>query len=155
MADNSKKETIGSRIRSARKLRGLSQEQLAEALGVSFQAVSTWEQGKFIPDSEHLPALAKELDLSLDALFCEEEKQWDLKTVNNDFSHMFTFVKGRAQMLNMPQTLAVLGLLRQAHGAQERRSKTGFIQKHLYGKPCPVIMSMFRRFQDKIIQIAK
>ena len=110
---------------------GLSQEQLAEKLGVSFQAVSTWEQGKFIPDSEHLPALAKELDLSLDALFCEKEKQWDLKPVNNDFSHMFTFVKGRAQMLNLRQTLAVLDLLRPAHGAQERKSKNGFTTTYM------------------------
>ena len=120
------KEMIGNRIRAARKAKGLSQDQLAEKLDVSFQAVSTWEQGKFIPDSDHLPMLAKELDLSLDALFAEEEKSWELKPINYDFSHMFTFVKGRAQMLNMPQALAVLDLLRQAHGSQERRSRYGF-----------------------------
>lgn len=131
MTADFKKESIGIRIRNARKQKGLSQEQLAEKLGVSFQAVSTWEQGKFIPDSEHLPALANELDLSLDALFCDEERQWELKPVNNDFSHMFTFVKGRAQMLNMPQALAVLDLLRKAHGAQERRSKNGFTTTYM------------------------
>ena len=52
-------QKIGSRIRAARKARGLSQEQLGEKLSVSFQAVSTWEQGKYIPDSDHLPALAR------------------------------------------------------------------------------------------------
>ena len=119
-------QKIGSRIRAARKARGLSQEQLGEKLGVSFQAVSTWEQGKYIPDSDHLPALARELDISLDALFAEEENRWELKPVNYDFSHMFTFVKGRAQMLNMPQALALMDLLRRAHGEQLRRSRNGF-----------------------------
>lgn len=120
------KEMIGERIRKARKAKGMSQEELAEKLDVSFQAVSTWEQGKFIPDSEHLPLLAKELNLSLDALFAEEEKVWDLKPVNYNFSNMFTFVKGRAQVLGMPQTLAVLEILRKAHGAQQRESSYGF-----------------------------
>ena len=119
-------ELVGKRIREARQRKGLSQEQLGEKLGVSFQAVSTWETGKYIPDSEHLPALAKELDVSLDALFAEEEKDWELKPVNSSFDHMYTVVKGRAQMLNMPQTLAVMNLLRRAHGDQERRSKYGF-----------------------------
>ena len=119
-------EIIGKRIREARQVQKLSQEQLGEKLGVSFQAVSSWETGKFIPDSEHLTALAKTLDISLDALFTEAEKDWELKPVNNDFGHMFTFVKGRAQMLKLPQTLAVLDKLRIAHGSQERRSKYGF-----------------------------
>lgn len=119
-------QLIGERIRSARKRKGLSQEQLGEQLDVSFQAVSTWEQGKCIPDAEHLPALSKALDLSLDALFAEEEYGWELKPVNFSEEHMFTFVKGRAQMKGMPQTLAVLGLLRSAHGSQKRWSRYGY-----------------------------
>ena len=121
-----RKTLVGERIRAARTARGLSQQQLGELLDVSFQAVSTWESGKFIPDSDHLPALAEALDLSLNTLFAEKDPAWELRPVNYDFSHMFTFVKGRAQMLGMPQTLAVLGLLRQAHGSQERRSRHGF-----------------------------
>lgn len=119
-------ELIGKRIREARQAKGLSQEQLGERLGVSFQAVSSWETGKYMPDSDHLPALSGALDLSLDALFTDAEKNWELKPVNYDAGHMFTFVKGRAQMLCLPQTLAVLDLLRSAHGAQHRRSKYGF-----------------------------
>ncbi len=117
---------VGDRIKAARQAKGLSQEQLGEKLGVSFQAVSTWEQGKFLPDAERLPELAKVLDLSLDSLLSEEEKNWELKPINYDVSHMYTFVKGRAQMLGLSQTLAVMELLRPAHGAQKRRSKYGF-----------------------------
>ncbi len=117
---------IGSRIKAARQAKGLSQEQLGGKLGVSFQAISSWETGKFIPDSDHLPALSKVLDLSLDALFAEELPRWELKPVNFNYSHMFSFVKGRAQMLGFTQTLAVLDLLRRAHGDQTRDSKNGF-----------------------------
>ena len=127
MTENGKMNwVIGERIKAARKVKGLSQEKLADKLGVSFQAVSSWETGKFIPDSDHLPALAKVLDLSLDALFTEEEKDWELKPVNFDPDHMYTFVKGRAQMRRMPQTLKVMELLREAHAGQERKSKYGF-----------------------------
>ncbi|MBQ9324838.1 MAG: helix-turn-helix domain-containing protein [Clostridia bacterium] len=122
---------IGKRIAEARKKKKLTQEQLGGKLGVSFQAVSSWEQGKYIPDSDHLTELAGILDLSLDRLFAEEETAWQLKPINDDFGHMYTFVKGRAQIWEMPQTLKVLDLLRVAHGAQERRSKNGFATSYM------------------------
>ena len=124
-------ELIGKRIAAARKARKMTQEKLGEMLGVSFQDVSAWEQGKCIPDTDHLPLLSKALGLSLDALFDEEEHPWILKPINYDAGHMFTFVKGRAQLLAMPQTLAVLDLLRPAHSAQERRSNNGFTTTYM------------------------
>ena len=113
MAENTKmNKMIGERIRAARKAKGLSQLELGDRLDVSFQAVSTWEQGKFIPDPAHLTALSGELDLSLDRLFAEEGNRWELKPVNFDADHMFTFVKTRAQDLGLTQTLQVMPLLR-------------------------------------------
>ena len=46
-------------IYSARKTLGLSQEKLAEALGVSRNTVSRWERGEFSPSAENLAALAR------------------------------------------------------------------------------------------------
>ncbi len=127
MTENGKmNKAIGERIKAARKVKGLSQEDLGDLLGVSFQAVSSWETGKFIPDSDHLAALAKALDLSLDALFVDEEKNWELGRINYDPEHMFTRVKVKAEEKGMFQTLRVLDLLRPAHGAQPRKSKYGF-----------------------------
>ncbi len=127
MTENGKmNKVIGERIKAARKVKGLSQEDLGDLLDVSFQAVSSWETGKFIPDSDHLAALAKALDLSLDALFVDEEKNWELGRINYDPEHMFTRVKVRAEEKGMFQTLRVLDLLRPAHGAQPRKSKYGF-----------------------------
>ncbi len=132
MTENGKmNKAIGERIKAARKVKGLSQEDLGNLLGVSFQAVSSWETGKFIPDSDHLAALAKALDLSLDALFVDEEKNWELGRINYDPGHMYTFVKGRAQMYRMPLTLGVMELLREAHGGQKRKSKYGFEEDYM------------------------
>lgn len=48
---------IGNNIRLLRKAKGVTQEELAEAVHVSFQAVSKWENGG-APDIDTLPALA-------------------------------------------------------------------------------------------------
>lgn len=129
---NIQMQKIGDRIRAARNAKGLTQEQLAEKLNVTFQAVSNWENGNCLPDTDRLPDLAEQLDISLDILLTEEDvPDWEMKPVNNDPEHMFTFVKGRAQMLHLTQTLAVLGLLRQAHEKQLRNSKTGFTTTYM------------------------
>lgn len=61
-------ETIGKRIAKLRKEKGLSQEKLAEKLGVSSQAVSKWENDASCPDISLLPILARVLDVTTDEL---------------------------------------------------------------------------------------
>ncbi|MBR2048606.1 MAG: helix-turn-helix transcriptional regulator [Oscillospiraceae bacterium] len=55
-------------LRTLRKERHFSQEELAELLDVSRQAVSKWEQGSGYPETEKLVALSRVLDCSLDDL---------------------------------------------------------------------------------------
>lgn len=57
-------DTIGARIASARKAKGLTQEQLARALDASGQTVSRWERNAFAPDETYLPKLATVLDVT-------------------------------------------------------------------------------------------
>ncbi|MBR2334170.1 MAG: helix-turn-helix transcriptional regulator [Clostridia bacterium] len=61
--------TIGEKIKSLRKSRGISQEVLGEYLGVSYQAVSKWENGNTLPDVTMIPALAFFFGVSTDELF--------------------------------------------------------------------------------------
>lgn len=61
-------EILGQRIAALRKQRGIRQEQLAEAMSISAQAVSKWENGG-LPDVELLPRLASYFQVSLDYLF--------------------------------------------------------------------------------------
>lgn len=60
--------TIGKNICTLRKQNGLTQEELAGRLNVSFQAVSKWENGVSLPDVSTLPLLAKSLGCSIDSL---------------------------------------------------------------------------------------
>lgn len=60
--------TLGTIIQTKRAQRGLSQEQLAEQVGVSRQAVSKWEVGDAIPDTDKLVPLARALGITVDEL---------------------------------------------------------------------------------------
>lgn len=59
---------FGENVSKYRKLRGMTQEQLAARLSVTPQAVSKWENGSF-PDGSLLPQIADVLGVSLDVLF--------------------------------------------------------------------------------------
>lgn len=60
---------IGNKIKQLRKARGITQEQLANAIGISFQSVSKWENGIALPDITLVPMLANYFGVSMDELF--------------------------------------------------------------------------------------
>lgn len=60
---------IGNKIKQLRKQRGITQEELANNIGVSFQAVSKWENGIALPDITLVPTLANYFSVSMDELF--------------------------------------------------------------------------------------
>ena len=70
---------IGENIRAYRKKHDLTQEELAERLGVTYQSVSRWENGATYPDLELLPAIAQALSITADELLgmpeVEKEKR--------------------------------------------------------------------------------
>jgi tellurite methyltransferase len=62
------KEKLARNISIYRKERGLTQEELAQVLGLSFQAVSKWENAQTMPDISLLPQLSRTLEVSIDKL---------------------------------------------------------------------------------------
>ena len=60
--------TLGQNIQTARKAKGMSQETLAEKIGVSRQALGKWEKDTALPGLDNLQALAAELGTGVDAL---------------------------------------------------------------------------------------
>ena len=68
-------ETIGKRISSLRKAMGMKQEELAERLDVSGQAVSKWENDQTCPDIGLLPRLARVFGVTTDYLLTGEQEQ--------------------------------------------------------------------------------
>lgn len=65
---------LSEKIYTCRKKAGLSQDALAEQIGVSRQAISKWENGEAVPETSKLPGLAKALGVSIDWLLSEEEE---------------------------------------------------------------------------------
>ena len=63
---------LSERIYQFRRKSGLSQEQLAEKVGVSRQAISKWESGASTPELEKLLELSKCFNITLDELVKEE-----------------------------------------------------------------------------------
>ena len=66
--------TFGEKLKSARKSAGLTQEQLADKLLVSRQAVTKWESDKGMPDIENLRQLSQLLGVSIDYLIDNGEQ---------------------------------------------------------------------------------
>lgn len=84
---------IGEKIRRLRKQKNISQDVLAQYLGVSFQAISKWENGDNLPDVMMIPAIASFFEVSTDELFdfnrLETERKvqqlcWNIADWRND-----------------------------------------------------------------------
>lgn len=110
---------IGNQIKSLRTQRGVTQEALAEKLGVSAQAVSKWERGSATPDISLLPAISAYFGVSIDELFALSDETrmeriqnmlWDERVLNPDTverEREFLLEKGRRE----PQNGKVYSLL--------------------------------------------
>lgn len=66
---------IGEQIKTARKAKGVSQEELAVRLGVVRQTVSKWENGKCMPDYTVIKSLCGELQVTVSELMDAEETE--------------------------------------------------------------------------------
>ena len=75
------KTTLGKRIAILRREKGMKQDELAEKLGVSSQAVSKWENDVSCPDIMIVPMLARELGVSSDYLLTGEQELPDAALV--------------------------------------------------------------------------
>ncbi len=81
---------IGNKIKSLRKQRGMTQEQLASSIGISFQAVSKWENNIALPDITLAPVLASFFGVSMDELFDFSLKEMELD-VERICAHAYEF----------------------------------------------------------------
>lgn len=110
-------ETIGSRIAKYRKAKGMTQEALANEMGVSAQAVSKWETDTSCPDISALPRLCKILGISTDELLtgkndgvkfvpAEQRKSLDELTLRIKVDSY----AGDKIRVNLPMSLVKVGL---------------------------------------------
>lgn len=76
---------LGLKLKEYRKQKGMTQEELAELLGVSNKSVSKWELGDGYPNKKNMIKIAKTLDLSLENLMEEEQ------AVDNRLKESFSY----------------------------------------------------------------
>ncbi len=73
---------FGERLKQVRLGQGLSQEKLAEIIGVSRQAITKWETNRGMPDVENMIILAKFFNLTLDELILEDKERQEILSNN-------------------------------------------------------------------------
>ena len=88
---------LNERIYELRREREWTQEQLAQKLGVSYQAVSKWENAQACPDISLLPAIADLFEVSIDSLFGREKQcvQADLPWEDDQAFHLAIYAGRR------------------------------------------------------------
>lgn len=113
--------SIGTNIKQFREERKLTQEQVAEAIGVTFQAVSSWERAEYKPDLDNAIKLAELFDVSVSAIVEEKRKTFKTKDAIYDWEHMKTYVKTSAKHYNMKNALTAVDFAVEAHEGQKRK----------------------------------
>lgn len=78
------KSYFGDNLYTLRKQRGLSQDEFAEKMGVSRQAISKWERNESYPDTENLIAIAKFFGISIDDMINTSLDHGTDDTISND-----------------------------------------------------------------------
>lgn len=94
---------IGEKLKELRYERRITQEQLADVLGVSCQSVSRWELGACYPDIELLPVIANYFDVSLDDLMGMQDIRSEKKR-----REIFTAALDLERQKNLDEAIAVL-----------------------------------------------
>lgn len=117
---------IGRNIAFLRKNAGLTQEGLAEKLGVTAQAVSKWENGHNLPDIENLMLIAELLNLPYSALLSGNSgrginKTYDIRGRLFHEDNMFTRMRAFALSEELTGTYKALQYMRKQHVGQFRK----------------------------------
>ena len=113
--------SIGNNIRRFREEHKLTQEQVADKIGVTFQAVSSWERDEYKPDTEKLLRLAELFDVSVSALVEDKTNVFKTKETIYNWEHMKTYVKSTAKALGLTDTLKAVDFAVAAHEGQTRK----------------------------------
>ncbi|MDR0267113.1 helix-turn-helix domain-containing protein [Paenibacillus sp.] len=95
---------IGKNIAKMRKEKGMTQMEVADRMGVSYQAISNWERGETMPDISKLPELANIFEVSIDQILDNQKGTKMVKTfIENNTSE---FLQNNEISINEFSTVA-------------------------------------------------
>ena len=115
--------TTGRIIARKRRELHMTQEQLAEKVGVKPQAISRWENDWNLPELDKLCAVARALGINVGTLIGGStlDYEWELRDQMFSEKNMFTRLKTIAEISNLPQTYKALYYIREQHKGQYRK----------------------------------
>lgn len=103
--------TLGEKLQKLRKAKGWTQEDLASQISISRQALSKWEQGTVIPDTENVLQLSKVFGVSIDYLLNDDyESDEDIPAVHASNENLTNTYKTKTQTM-IGAGITLLGLL--------------------------------------------
>ena len=116
--------SIGENIKRYRKLRGYTQEELAEKLDVTFQAISSWERDEYMPEMKSFLKLIEFLEVPAAFILDDKTATYNTKDAIYNWEHMKTYVKTVAKTGNMDNTMKAVDFAVDAHAGQKRKNTT-------------------------------
>ncbi len=142
------KLNIGENIRRLRRNADITQEELAERMGVSYQSVSRWETGTTYPDMELLPSLAELFSVTVDELLgMSDEKKEQLADAAFDELTRAT----RADPLDENHVIECLRDIRRNHLKSKKNWRLWLgVNSSVYRRPA--ILDELRRTVDAMAQ---
>ena len=104
---------IGTFLKELRKEKGITQEQMAEELGVSGRTISRWETGSNMPDISLLVEIAEFFDVSIPEIIKGERKSEDMKDEAKEVAEtMSDYAKAeKEQLVKSIRNLSIMGLI--------------------------------------------
>ncbi len=104
---------IGAFLKDLRKTKGITQEQLAEELGVSGRTISRWETGNNMPDISLLVEIAEYYDVSIPEIIKGERQSEDMKEEAKEVAEtMSDYAKAeKEQLVKSIRNMSIIGLV--------------------------------------------
>ena len=103
---------VGAFLKDLRKEKGITQEQLAEELGVSGRTISRWETGNNMPDISLLVEIAEYFDVSIPEIIKGKRKSEDMKEETKEVAEtMSDYAKAeKEQLVKSIRNMSIIGL---------------------------------------------
>lgn len=92
---------LGENIKNLRKTKGLTQEEFANSIGVSFQTVSKWERGDSYPDITILPIISEYFETTVDALLGIDKSKREQKA--NEYIKMYSDLRLKERKFDLEE----------------------------------------------------
>lgn len=121
-------KTLGYRLAEARKNFGFTQKQVADKLHLTTQAISSWESGNSVPDTEKIPEIAALYGVTTDWLLSGKHPSAKIVEVTSNLSdrlfsetRMATYVSAYCNAKQLYQTKRALAFAKEKHDGQYRK----------------------------------